>query len=77
MYKVSNKKKAMLIESMITDTPHIPTLFHTAQRGYIPLPHPRASFTAPGFSAETQNGCQLCCLLPDCSQRLAEQDSLS
>lgn len=29
----------------------------------IPLPHPTASFTAPGFSAGTQNGRWICCLM--------------
>lgn len=29
----------------------------------IPLPRPTASFTAPGFSAGTQNGRWICCLM--------------
>lgn len=36
--KWATRKKSMLIESMITDTPHIPTLFHTAQSTMYPSP---------------------------------------
>lgn len=39
---------------------HSNVIAHCAEHN---VPLPSASFTAPGFSAVTQNGRQLCCLL--------------